>query len=61
MLIIDVTKEKNIEAALKAYKKKVVKTKQIQQLRDRQEFEKPSVKRRKQVMKAIYGNKKSND
>ena len=54
MIIIDVTKEKNIESALRIYKSKVQKTKQIQKLRDRQEFEKPSVKRRKEVLKAVY-------
>ena len=54
MIIIDVTKEKNIESALRAYKQKVQKTKQIQKLRARQEFVKPSVNKRKEVLKAIY-------
>ena len=47
MIIIDMKKEKSIESALKSYKSKVQRTKQIQQLRERQEFVKPSVKRRK--------------
>lgn len=58
MIIIDVTKEKNIESALRLYKKKVQKVKQVQQLRERQQFEKPSVVKRKGKLKAIYINKK---
>jgi small subunit ribosomal protein S21 len=54
MIIIDVTKEKNIESALRVYKNKVQKTKQVQSLRDRQVFTKPSVKKRTQKLKAIY-------
>ena len=54
MIVIDVTKEKSIETALRTYKSKVQKTKQIQSLRERQEFVKPSVKKRTQRLKAIY-------
>ena len=54
MIIIDVTKEKSIESALRTYKQKVQKTKQVQKLRERQEFVKPSVTRRKEVLKAVY-------
>ncbi len=54
MIIIDLSKEKNIETALRTYKNKVQKTKQIQKLRERQEFVKPSVVRRKEVLKAVY-------
>jgi small subunit ribosomal protein S21 len=54
MIIINLSKEKNIESALRTYKQKVQKTKQIQKLRERQEFVKPSVKRRKEVLKAVY-------
>ena len=54
MIIIDLSKEKSIESALRTYKQKVQKTKQIQKLRERQEFVKPSVKRRKEVLKAVY-------
>ena len=54
MIIIDVTKEKNIESALRTYKQKVQKTKQVQKLRARQEFVKPSITRRKEVLKAVY-------
>jgi small subunit ribosomal protein S21 len=54
MIIIDLSKEKNIESALRTYKQKVQKTKQIQKLRETQEFVKPSVTRRKEVLKAVY-------
>ena len=60
MIIINISKEKNIESALRTYKAKVQKTKQIQQLRERQEFVKPSVVRRKEVLKAIYLEQKKN-
>ena len=60
MLIIKV-KNKNIEAALKNYKYKVYKTKQIQNLNENKEYTKDSVKRREQKKKAIYVNKKKND
>jgi small subunit ribosomal protein S21 len=54
MIIIDITKERSIETALRTYKQKVQKTKQIQKLRERQQFVKPSVTRRKEVLKAVY-------
>jgi small subunit ribosomal protein S21 len=60
MIIIDLSKEKNLESALRTYKNKVQKTKQIQKLRERQEFVKPSVSRRKEVLKAIYLQQKKN-
>jgi small subunit ribosomal protein S21 len=59
MIIIEV-KKNNIEQALKQYKFKVYKTKQLEFLRDRQEFEKKSVKNRKQRIKAVYLQKKRN-
>lgn len=60
MIIIDLTKERNIESALRTYKQKVQKTKQIQKLRARQAFVKPSVNRRKEILKAVYVEKKRN-
>jgi small subunit ribosomal protein S21 len=58
MLIVEVTK--NIETALKIYKSKVQKTKQIQKLRERQEFVKPSVIKRSEILKAEYVQKLKN-
>ena len=54
MIIIDVTKEKSLEGALRTYKHKVQKIKQVQQLRERKEFVKPSVTKRKEKLKAVY-------
>ena len=56
MLIINV-KGGNIEAALKDYKKKVQNSKQIEQLRDRQTFTKPSVKNLLKMEEAKRKNK----
>jgi small subunit ribosomal protein S21 len=60
MIIVDLTKEKSIETALRTYKNKIQKTKQIQKLRERQEFVKPSVTRRKEILKAVYVEKIKN-
>ena len=59
MLIIDV-KDGNIERALKSYKNKIKSVKQIEHLRDRKEFEKPSVTKRIQTQKAIQKEKLKN-
>jgi len=57
MLIIDSKDCENIDKALKKYKKKFEKSKILLQLRERQTFTKPSVKRRNQVLKAVYKQK----
>lgn len=59
MLIIDSKDCENIDKALKKYKKKFEKAKILLQLRERQSFIKPSVRRRGQVLKAIYKQKVS--
>ena len=61
MIIIDVTKFGSIEQALKVYKNKTNKIGTVRELRDRAEFVKPSVKRREQVLKAKYIEKKFNN
>jgi small subunit ribosomal protein S21 len=60
MIIIDVNKEKSIETALRTYKSKVQKVKQVQELRMRQVFVKPSVKKRTLKLKAVYIQQKRN-
>lgn len=57
MIIIKVGKNENIEKALKRYKFKVYKTKQIDEIRNRKEYVKKSEKRRKQKQKAKYVQK----
>ena len=54
MLIIPIKEGENIERALKKYKKKFEKTKVMLQLRERKQFEKPSITRRQQVIRASY-------
>ena len=54
MIIIPVKEGEAIERALKRFKRKFDKTGAMRQLRARKEFIKPSVKRRKQMIKAAY-------
>ncbi|CAN5725384.1 30S ribosomal protein S21 [soil metagenome] len=54
MLIIDSKDCENIDKALKKYKKKFEKSRVLLQLRERQAFIKPSIRRRMQVLKAVY-------
>ena len=54
MLMIDSKDCENIDKALKKYKKKFEKSKVLLQLRERQAFIKPSIRRRTQVLKAVY-------
>lgn len=61
MIIVQVKNEKSLEQSLKIYKFKIYKTKQIQKLQERQEYKKPSVKRRAQVQKAIHKQKNQLD
>jgi len=60
MIIVDLSNEKSIETALRTYKSKVQKVKQVQELRERQVFVKPSVKKRTQKLKAVYIQQKRN-
>jgi len=57
MLVIEI-KNGNVDGALKIYKKKVQNTKQIEQLREKQTYEKPSVKKRLLIEEAKRKNKK---
>ncbi len=54
MIIIKIEEGTSIDKALKKYKRKVEKIKQTKQLRDRQQFDKPSVTKRLKKKKAIY-------
>jgi small subunit ribosomal protein S21 len=61
MLIVEIKNGENIDKALKILKSKVIKTKQNQSLMKRKEYEKKSVSRRTEILKAKYvqQNKKS--
>ncbi|ADB36169.1 MULTISPECIES: 30S ribosomal protein S21 [Spirosoma] len=54
MLIINVKDNESIDKALKRFKKKFEKTGVLRQLRSRTAFQKPSVKRRTEIIKAAY-------
>ncbi|MBR9919428.1 MAG: 30S ribosomal protein S21 [Bacteroidetes bacterium] len=54
MLIIEVKEGESIDRALKRYKRKHRNTKVRQELMERKFFTKPSVKRRHEILDAIY-------
>ncbi len=61
MLKIEVKPGESIERALKRYKRKYRNTKRLDQIRDRQEYTKKSVERRKTIEKAEYREKFLNE
>ncbi|MFT5751443.1 MAG: small subunit ribosomal protein S21 [Dokdonia sp.] len=54
MLIIPVKDGENIDRALKRFKRKFDRTGTMRALRDRKQFSKPSVVRRREMQKASY-------
>ena len=54
MIIIPVKEGENIERALKRFKRKFKEVGVIEELRERQKYTKPSVKRREELKKAVY-------
>jgi len=58
MLIIQIKNGENIDKALKTLKSKVIKTKQNQSLTNRKEYEKKSVTRRTEILKAKYNEQR---
>ncbi len=61
MLIIERKEGENIEKAIRRYRRKHRDTQLKKELRRRKEFTKPSVVRRKEMLKAIYKNQKENE
>ncbi len=59
MLKIDVSKYNSLEHAIKMLKKKVRNTKVMETIRENRYFTKPSVTKRKKMIKARHMNKKS--
>ena len=57
MLIVQIKEGDTIEKALKKYKKKFEKTGVVKQLRVRKQFIKPSIRRREEIIKAVYKQK----
>jgi len=54
MLKIEVKSGESIERALKRYKRKFRSTKRLEEIRNRKEFTKPSVAKRRDLQKAAY-------
>ena len=54
MTIVPIKEGENIERALKKFKRKFEKTGAVREMRARKNFEKPSVKKRMALQKAIY-------
>jgi len=61
MLIINVKSEESIDRALKRYKRKFKSTRTLQEIRNRKNFVKPSVKRRNEIINAEYREKMYGD
>lgn len=57
MIIVNVKENESIDKALKRFKKKFEKTGVLRELRSRTFFQKPSIKRRQEVLKAKYRQK----
>tara|TARA_R110002060_G_scaffold53488_1_gene64097 strand:- start:198 stop:386 length:189 start_codon:yes stop_codon:yes gene_type:complete len=54
MLIIKKGEKDSIDKVLKQYKRKTRETGLLKEIRERKEFTKPSIKKRKQHQKAVY-------
>jgi small subunit ribosomal protein S21 len=54
MIIVPVKEGESIDRALKKLKRKFEKTGVVKELRDRQKFTKPSIRKREAVSRAIY-------
>lgn len=57
MIIVNVKENESIDKALKRFKKKFEKTGVLKELRSRTAFEKPSVRRRNEIIRAVYREK----
>ena len=57
MIIVSIKENESIDKALKRFKKKFEKTGVLKELRARTSFEKPSVTRRTEIIKAAYREK----
>ena len=60
MIIVPIKENETIDKALKKYKKKYEKSRVLNQLRDRQSFTKPSIRRRTEILKAVYKQQMAN-
>ncbi len=58
MIIVPIKEGENIEKALKKFKRKFEKTGTVKEIRARQAFEKPSIKKREMRRHAVYVQQK---
>ncbi len=54
MIIVPIKEGENIDRVLKKMKRKFEKTGVLRELRERQKYTKPSIKKREEKLKAIY-------
>ncbi|MGC8866559.1 MAG: 30S ribosomal protein S21 [Bacteroidales bacterium] len=54
MIIVPVKEGESIDRALKKFKRKFEKTGVMRELRERQKYTKPSVKRRDEILRAVF-------
>lgn len=54
MIIVNVKEGESIERAIKKYKRKFEKMGIVKELRDRKQFTKPSIRKRAEIIKAVY-------
>lgn len=57
MIVVNVKENESIDRALKRFKKKFEKTGVLKEVRSRTFYEKPSIKRRNEKIKAAYRQK----
>lgn len=57
MIVVPVKEGENIERALKKFKRKAEKTGVIKEVRNRKQYDKPSVVKRIKMQHAVYVNK----
>lgn len=57
MIVVNVKENESIDKALKRFKKKFERTGVLKELRSRSYFEKPSVARRHEKIRAVYREK----
>jgi small subunit ribosomal protein S21 len=60
MIIVNVKENESIDKALKRFKKKFEKTGVLKELRSRTSYEKPSVRRRNEIIRAAYRETQKN-
>ena len=60
MIIVNVKENESIDKALKRFKKKFEKTGVLKELRSRTSYEKPSVTRRNEIIRAVYREQQRN-